>query len=184
MIHSINHLTEIEWLDNLCIYTAVNLFISKIHAGLVFRSFILQLFFTVTPVDNLHHYFFLAPVWLATHYNAAENVRNSRRRTRLGGTALDCKLPQSPWAPYLASPWSPVVCLSTLINIKGVRHINLHLTEQLQREKQLLAIRMEEILEAINRPEKKVNALLIICRTVGCAKGTVRIIRNNAEEIK
>ena len=27
------------------------------------------------------------------------------------------------------------------------------------------------------------NALLIICRTVGCAKGTGRIIRNNAEEV-
>jgi hypothetical protein len=44
---------------------------------------------------------------------------------------------------------------------------------------------MEEVLDAVNRPEKKkVNALLIICLTVGCAKGTVRTIRNNAEEIK
>lgn len=56
-------------------------------------------------------------------------------------------------------------------------------TEQPQRG-QLLAIRVEEMLVAINRPEKKVNALLIICRTVGCAKGTVRVIRNNAEEVK
>jgi len=66
-----------------------------------------------------------------------------------------------------------------------VRHINLRLTEQLQREEHLLAIRVEERLLAINRPDKKkVNALLIICRTVGCAEDTVRIIGNNAEEIK
>jgi len=102
-IYFINRLTETEWLDNLCIDTAVNLFISKIHADLVFHLFILQLFpFTVTPIDNLQHYFILSPVWLATHYHTAENARNSRRITRLGGTALDCKLPQSPWAPYLA----------------------------------------------------------------------------------
>jgi hypothetical protein len=39
-------------------------------------------------------------------------------------------------------------------------------------------------IEAINRPEKRVNALLIICRTVGCTKGRVHTIRNNAEEIR
>ena len=43
-IYSINHLTEIEWLEYLYIYTAVNLFVSKIQASLVFRPFILQLF--------------------------------------------------------------------------------------------------------------------------------------------
>ena len=44
-IFSISHLTEIEWLDNLCIYTAANLFVSKIHASLAFCPFILRLFF-------------------------------------------------------------------------------------------------------------------------------------------
>ena len=28
------------------------------------------------------------------------------------------------------------------------------------------------------------NALLIICRTVGCANGKLRVFRNNAEEVK
>jgi hypothetical protein len=42
---------------------------------------------------------------------------------------------------------------------------------------------MVEKLDVINRTEK-INALTIICRAVGCAKSTVRIVRNNAEKIK
>jgi len=76
-------------------------------------------FLTLTPVDSLHHYFISAPVWLATRYNATENAGNSRRITRLGGTPLDCKLPQSPWAPHLPHRdllWCVYISLLTLSN--------------------------------------------------------------------
>jgi hypothetical protein len=76
-----------------------------------------------------------------------------------------------------SSPWSPVVCLSTFISIiRWVRHMNLRLTEQFQREKTAACDPYGRDIRCNKSAWKKGNVLLIICLAVGCANGTVRII--------